>query len=92
MEYAKDIIYNLKYDKLVNKNQSRTSRLIQKIKKNKLIILSITLLMGLIIFDYFLIKSFRNLLMVLWCMFVFEVCPRSDKLSQKGTSPRWQKE
>ena len=55
MEYAKDIIYNLKYDKLVNKNQSRTSRLIQKI----------TLLMGLIIFDYFLIKSFIKLLMVL---------------------------
>ena len=65
MEYAKDIIYNLKYDKLVNKNQSRTSKLIQKIKKNKLIILSITLLMGLIIFDYFLIKSFIKLLMVL---------------------------
>ena len=65
MEYAKDIIYNLKYEKLVNKNQSRTSRLIQKIKKNKLIILSITLLMGLIIFDYFLIKSFIKLLMVL---------------------------
>ena len=65
MEYAKDMIYNLKYDKLVNKNQSRTSRLIQKIKKNKLIILSITLLMGLIIFDYFLIKSFIKLLMVL---------------------------
>ena len=65
MEYAKDIIYNLKYDKLVNKNQSRTSRLIQKIKKNKLIILSITLLMGLIIFDYFLIKSFIKLFMVL---------------------------
>ena len=65
MEDAKDIIYNLKYDKLVNKNQSRTSRLIQKIKKNKLIILSITLLMGLIIFDYFLIKSFIKLLMVL---------------------------
>lgn len=65
MEYAKDIIYNLKYDKLVNKNQSRTSRLIQKIKKNKLIILSITLLMRLIIFDYFLIKSFIKLLMVL---------------------------
>ena len=65
MEYAKDIIYNLKYDKLVNKNQSRTSRLIQKIKKNKLIILSITLLMGLIIFEYFLIKSFIRLLMVL---------------------------
>ena len=65
MEYAKDIIYNLKYDKLVNKNQSRTSRLIQKIKKNKLIIRSITLLMGLIIFDYFLIKSFIKLLMVL---------------------------
>ena len=65
MEYAKDIIYNLNYDKLVNKNQSRTSRLIQKIKKNKLIILSITLLMGLIIFDYFLIKSFIKLLMVL---------------------------
>lgn len=65
MDYAKDIIYNLKYDKLVNKNQSRTSRLIQKIKKNKLIILSITLLMGLIIFDYFLIKSFIKLLMVL---------------------------
>ena len=65
MEYAKDIIYNLKYDKLVNKNQSRTSRLIQKIKKNKLIILSITLLMGLIIFDYFLIKIFIKLLMVL---------------------------
>lgn len=65
MEYAKDIIYNLKYDKLVNKNQSRTSGLIQKIKKNKLIILSITLLMGLIIFDYFLIKSFIKLLMVL---------------------------
>ena len=65
MEYAKDIIYNLKYDKLVNKNQSRTRRLIQKVKKNKLIILSITLLMGLIIFDYFLIKSFIKLLMVL---------------------------
>ena len=65
MEYAKDIIYNLKYDKLVNKNQSRTSRLIQKIKKNKLIILSITLLMRLNIFDYFLIKSFIKLLMVL---------------------------
>ena len=65
MEYAKDIIYNLKYDKLVNKNQSRTSRLIQKIKKNKLIILSITLLIGLIIFEYFLIKSFIKLLMVL---------------------------
>ena len=65
MEYAKDIIYNLKYDKLVNKNQSRTSRLIQKIKKNKLIILSITLLMGLIIFDYLLIKIFIKLLMVL---------------------------
>ena len=65
MEYAKDIIYNLKYDKLVNKNQSRTSRLIQKIKKNKLIILSITLLIGLFIYDYFLIKSFIKLLMVL---------------------------
>ena len=65
MEYAKDIIYNLKYDKLVNKNQSRTSRLIQKIKKNKLIILSITLLMGLMIFDYFLIKIFIKLFMVL---------------------------
>ena len=65
MEYAKDIIYNLKYDKLVNKNKSRISGLIQKIKKNKLIILSITLLMGLIIFDYFLIKSFIKLLMVL---------------------------
>ena len=57
MEYAKDIIYNLKYDKLVNKNQSRTSRLIQKIKKNKLIILSITLLMGLIIFEYLIYSS-----------------------------------
>ena len=65
MEDAKDINYNLKYDKLVNKKQSRTSRLIQKIKKNKLIILSITLLIGLIIFDYFLIKSFIKLLMVL---------------------------
>ena len=65
MEYAKDIIYNLKYDKLVNKNQSRTSRLIQKIKKNKLIILSIILLIGLIAFDYVLIKNFIKLLMIL---------------------------
>ena len=68
MEYAKDIIYNLKYDKLVNKNQSRTSRVIQKIKKNKLIILSIILLIGLIAFDYVLIKNFIKLLMILWCI------------------------
>ena len=65
MEYAKDIIYNLKYDRLVSKNKSRTGKLIKTIKENKLIILSITLLMGLIIFDYFLIKSFIKLLMVL---------------------------
>lgn len=41
MEYAKDIIYNLKYDRLVSKNKSRTGKLIKTIKENKLIILSI---------------------------------------------------
>ena len=56
MEYAKDIIYNLKYDRLVSKNKSRTG---------KLIILSIILLIGLIAFDYVLIKNFIKLLMIL---------------------------
>ena len=46
MEYAKDIIYNLKYDRLVSKNKSRTGKLIRTIKENKLIILSIILLIG----------------------------------------------
>ena len=66
-EISKDgtIITKEELEKLVNKKKSKTSKLIQKIKKNKLIILSITLLMGLIIFDYFLIKSFIKLLMVL---------------------------
>ena len=31
MEYAKDIIYNLKYDRLVSKNKSRTGKLIKTI-------------------------------------------------------------
>ena len=65
MEYAKDIIYNLKYDRLVSKNKSRTGKLIKTIKENKLIILSIILLIGLIAFDYVLIKSFIKLLMIL---------------------------
>ncbi len=65
MEYAKDIIYNLKYDRLVSKNRSRTGKLIKTIKENKLIILSIILLIGLIAFDYVLIKNFIKLLMIL---------------------------
>ena len=65
MEYAKDIIYNLKYDRLVSKNKSRTGKLIKTIKENKLIILSILLLIGLIAFDYVLIKNFIQLLMIL---------------------------
>ena len=65
MEYAKDIIYNLKYDRLVSKNKSRTGKLIRTIKENKLIILSILLLIGLIAFDYVLIKNFIKLLMIL---------------------------
>ncbi len=65
MEYAKDIIYNLKYDRLVSKNKSRTGKLIKAIKENKLIILSIILLIGLIAFDYVLIKNFIKLLMIL---------------------------
>ncbi len=68
MEYAKDIIYNLKYDRLVSKNKSRTGKLIKTIKENKLIILSILLLIGLIAFDYVLIKNFIKLLMILWCI------------------------
>lgn len=65
MEYAKDIIYNLKYDRLVSKSKSRTGKLIRTIKENKLIILSIILLIGLIAFDYVLIKNFIKLLMIL---------------------------
>jgi len=65
MEYAKDIIYNLKYDRLVSKNKSRTGKLIKTIKENKLIILSIILLIVLIAFDYVLIKNFIKLLMIL---------------------------
>lgn len=65
MEYAKDIIYNLKYDRLASKNKSRTGKLIRTIKENKLIILSIILLIGLIAFDYVLIKNFIKLLMIL---------------------------
>ena len=65
MEYAKDIIYNLKYDRLVSKNKSRTGKLIKTIKENKLIILSIILLIGLIAFDYVLIKNFIKLSMIL---------------------------
>ena len=65
MEYAKDIIYNLKYDRLVSKNKSRTGKLIRTIKENKLIILSIILLIGLIAYDYVLIKNFIKLLMIL---------------------------
>ena len=68
MEYAKDIIYNLKYDRLVSKNKSRAGKLIKTIKENKLIILSIILLIGLIAFDYVLIKNFIKLLMILWCI------------------------
>lgn len=65
MEYAKDIIYNLKYDRLVSKNKSRTGKFIKIIKDNKLIILSIVLLIGLIGFDYILIKNFIKILMIL---------------------------
>ncbi len=65
MEYAKDIIYNLKYDKLVNKNQKWTSRIIQKAKKNKIIILLLILLIGLVAVDYFLIIGFAKVLMIL---------------------------
>ena len=65
MEYAKDIIYNLKYDRLVSKNKSRTGKLIKTIKENILIILSIILLIGLIAFDYVLIKNFIKLLIIL---------------------------
>ena len=60
MEYAKDIIYNLKYDRLVSKNKSRTGKLIKTIKENTII-----LLIGLIAFDYVLIKNFIKLLMIL---------------------------
>jgi len=51
--------------RLVSKNKSRTGKLIRTIKENKLIILSIILLIGLIAFDYVLIKNFIKLLMIL---------------------------
>ena len=83
MEYAKDIIYNLKYDRLVSKNKSRTGKLIRTIKENKLIILSIILLIGLIAVDYVLIKNFIKLLMILWCILKKNIKGVEEWMKQK---------
>ncbi len=65
MEYAKDIIFNVKYDEVKNtigiKNRKWTSRFKGKIKKHKIISVAIISLIIAIIGDCILITSFINL-------------------------------
>lgn len=65
MEYTKDIIFNVKYDKVKNtieiKDKRYTSKIKEKIKKHKVISVAIISLIIAIIGDCILITSFINL-------------------------------
>ena len=65
MEYAKDIVYNLKFDKMVNKNKSWTSKFKQRIKERKITVITIALLTVFICLDCLLIMNFIKLLKIL---------------------------
>ena len=65
MEYAKDVVYNLKFDKMVNKNNSWTSKLKEKIKNNKLIVTISICLTVFMLLDCFLLVSFASIIKLL---------------------------
>ena len=65
MEYAKDVVYNLKYDKMVNKNKKWTSKMKELIKNNKLIVTVSIFLTIFMILDCFLLVSFANIIKLL---------------------------
>lgn len=65
MEYAKDVVYNLKFDKMVNKNKKWTSRIKELIKNNKLVVTVTIFLTIFMLLDCFLLVSFANILKLL---------------------------
>ena len=65
MEYAKDVVYNLKFDKMVIKNKKWTSRIKELIKNNKLVVTVTIFLTIFMLLDCFLLVSFANILKLL---------------------------
>ena len=64
MEYTKDIILNVNYKKCVGFNRLKewTSSFKKAIKNNKLVVITLTLLITLITIDIALVNSFLQLL------------------------------
>lgn len=66
MEYAKDEVFNIRYNTVLNrleiKNERGTSRVLKKIKKHKMISLIITILIMFSCLNFFLIYNFMIVL------------------------------
>ena len=70
MEYAKDEIFNLRYNETLNRlefgKERWTSRVLKKIKKHKFILLILTLIFIFSILDVVLICEFMKMLQNVW--------------------------
>lgn len=66
MEYAKDEVFNIRYNTVLNrleiKNERGTSRVLKKIKKHKMMSLIITILIMFSCLNFFLIYNFMIVL------------------------------
>jgi len=69
MEYAKDVIFNVKYAGKVEtiklRNRKWTSKLVKIYNENKFIIITLLLTTILVALDFFMVSNFISLLMQL---------------------------
>lgn len=66
MEYTKDLIARVRYDEVNNKiyvqNKSRTKKILNKMKKHKIVTVSVILFLILLMIDGILLFQFIHLL------------------------------
>ena len=66
MEYTKDLILNIRYDESSNtlrlKEPKWTSKLIQKIKKQKLVVTTLAIFLTFVVMDVMLVTNFMHIL------------------------------
>ena len=66
MEYTKDLILNIRYDESSNtlrlKAPKWTSKLIQKIKKHKLVVTTLAIFLTFVVMDVKLVTNFMHIL------------------------------
>lgn len=66
MEYTKDLILNIRYDESSNtlrlKTPKWTSKLIQEIKKHKLVVTTLAIFLIFVVIDVMLVTNFMHIL------------------------------